>query len=223
MTATLTGAAAPVPDPHDASRVEAGPDLLRGFNEAGVLGPGEVHVAATLGRLSGENDPQVLLGVALAVRAPRFGHVCADLATVRETVTADEDVLGDLERLPWPSAAVWPELVARSALVAVGPEAAGGRPLRLIAARLYLDRYWRYERRVVDELLRRASPAARLDTTLLQKGLERLFPPDPGGEQPDRQRMAAAAAVLRRFAVIAGGPGTGKTTTVARVLALAEE
>ncbi len=61
--------------------------------------------------------------------------------------------------------------------------------------------------------------AAAVDRALLAAGLDRLF----GAEAPDLQRLAAAVAVLRRFAVIAGGPGTGKTTTVARVLALLGE
>ena len=47
-------------------------------------------------------------------------------------------------------------------------------------------------------------------------GLARLF----GGEVPGRQAQAAAAAVTRRWSVVAGGPGTGKTTTVARIVAL---
>jgi exodeoxyribonuclease V alpha subunit len=55
---------------------------------------------------------------------------------------------------------------------------------------------------------------------LLASGLERLFSSE---DDPDFQRLAAASSVLRRFSVIAGGPGTGKTTTVARVLALLDD
>ena len=54
---------------------------------------------------------------------------------------------------------------------------------------------------------------------MLAEGLRRLFT----GDADLRQRLAAAAAVLRRFAVVAGGPGTGKTTTVARIVALLAE
>ncbi len=211
------------PDPHDARLVRSGSDLLRVFNKAGVLGPADVHVATTLSRLTGEVQPHVLLGIALAVRAPRFGHVCADLATVRGTVAADEDNVADLDRLPWPEAPAWHNAMVASPLVDVGSDAAGERPLRLIATRLYLDRYWRYERRVVDGLVAHSTPDASIDRRLLRAGLERLFPIESDEDQPDWQRLAAAAAILRHFAVIAGGPGTGKTTTVARVLALAEE
>ena len=70
------------------------------------------------------------------------------------------------------------------------------------------------------DLIARSDPgAAGVDIEQLSEGLDRLF----SGEQPDYQRLAAASAVLRRFTVVAGGPGTGKTTTVARILALLDE
>ena len=84
---------------------------------------------------------------------------------------------------------------------------------------MYLDRYWRQERQVAADLILRSAHPVNVDTELLAAGLERLFT----AEAPDLQRLAAAVAVLRRFAVIAGGPGTGKTTTVARILALLDE
>ncbi|MBW3601824.1 MAG: AAA family ATPase, partial [Actinobacteria bacterium] len=225
-TATPTGSLPA--DGHDVRRVRDAPGQLRAFNDAGVLVPADVHVAATLGRLAGEREPGVLLAAALAVRAPRLGHVCVDLANVRLTVSVDEDVPADVDALPWPEPGDWLDRVARSALVVdaagdgPGDEPAGDRPLRLSGSRLYLDRYWRYERRVLDDLRSRATAAAGVETTVLRDGLDRLFPTQEGGG-PDLQRLAAAAAVLRRFAVVAGGPGTGKTTTVAGILALLEE
>ncbi|HEX2029528.1 MAG TPA: AAA family ATPase [Nitriliruptorales bacterium] len=227
----MTALVGPASDERDVGRVQTAPAALRPFNAAGVLGPADVHVAVTLARLLDVTDPQVLLAVALAVRAPRFGHVCADLASVRATVTADEDVAVDLATLPWPDVDEWVEELRESPLLAVGEDEADDRPLRLVGCRLYLDRYWRHERRVVADLRARAAGmAGGLNVAALRAGLDRLFPrsgqagdvPEPLAG-PDRQRLAAAVAVLRRFAVIAGGPGTGKTTTVARVLALLEE
>ncbi|MDP8977768.1 MAG: exodeoxyribonuclease V subunit alpha [Actinomycetota bacterium] len=204
-------------DTWDVGRVRSATGLLWPFNDAGVLGPADVHVATTLGRLCGEGEPAVLLAAALAVRAPRLGHVCADLDTVRHTVTVDEDAPVGLRALPWPSPRDWVEAVATSALTAEGDP-----PLRLVGSRLYLDRYWRYERRVVEDLQARAGAAdGHVDVALLRRGLDRLLPSSP--RPPDLQRLAAAAAVLRRFTVIAGGPGTGKTTTVARILALLQD
>ena len=70
------------------------------FNRAGVLEPADVHVALRLGALAGTDDEWVLLGAALAVRCPRMGHVCVDLATVRSTVSADAEDRVDLAGPP---------------------------------------------------------------------------------------------------------------------------
>jgi exodeoxyribonuclease V alpha subunit len=92
------------------------------------------------------------------------------------------------------------------------------RPLHLEGTNLYLDRLWADERAVAADLRERAAtPAPGVDVPTLAAGLRELF---TSAEDPDLQRMAAAACVLRRVAVVAGGPGTGKTRTVARVLAL---
>ena len=181
-------------DPFDAGVVlSVGTDSLLGaFNRAGVLAPADVHVALRLGRLGGEPDPSVLLAAALAVRAPRVGHVLADLSRVRATVLAESEEMSgpgsesgaDLDALPWPDPDGWPERVGASPLVSVGPGGPDDRPLRLVGSSLYLDRYWR------DECLVAAELTARAGTGLT---------------------------------VIAGGPGTGKTTTVARLIAELEE
>ena len=203
------------PDDFDAGRVLGAAPPLDAFNEAGVLSPADVHVAERLARLAGEPGDAVRLGAALAARAPRLGHVCVDLRTVGRTASADTDVPADLAALPWPDPEAWPSAMAASALV--GED----RPLRLEGAALYLDRLWADERAVARALeARAAEPAADVDRDVLAAGLARLF---PGGEEPDLQRLAAASAVLRRLSVVAGGPGTGKTTTVARVLALLDE
>jgi exodeoxyribonuclease V alpha subunit len=193
---------------------------LRQFNDAGVLSAADVHVARRLGAIGGETDEAVLLGAALAVRAPRVSHVCTDLAAVRSSATSDLEEQVDLASLPWPDVEDWVRRLAASPLVAAGDGAPSNRPLRLEGTRLYLDRYWREERRIAADLLDRcARPAANVDPPTLAAGLARLFP----GDGPDLQRAAAAAAVESRFAVVAGGPGTGKTTTVARILALLDE
>jgi len=186
---------------------------LQSFNEAGVLDAADVHVARRLGALLGTEDDAALLGAALAVRGCRLGHVCVELATVRSTVSTDDEGV-DVGALPWPDGD-WAATMATSALVGEG------LPLRLEGTRLYLDRYWAAECQVAADLLAlAAASAAAVDETVLAEGLARLF---PEGEDPDLQRLAAASAVLRGVSVIAGGPGTGKTTTVARVLALLED
>jgi exodeoxyribonuclease V alpha subunit len=189
---------------------------LREFNATGVLSAADVHVAVRLCELASERDEAVALAAALAVRAPRLGHVNVDLATIRDTATVDGDEPVDLSTLEWPDPGGWPRRLAGSALVAVG-EDAESRPLRLLGSRLYLDRYWREERRVAFDLRGLAEdPPGDVRIDLLADGLARLFDGRTGGRQP----LAAASAVLRRLAVVAGGPGTGKTTTVARIVAL---
>ncbi len=208
-------------DPFDVRLACRARGMLQMFNAAGVLNAADVHVALRLGRLGAEVDETVLLAAALAVRAPRLGHVCTDLGAIRTTATIDVEAPVDLQALPWPDPDDWLQRVAASPLVAAGNGQAepDDRPLRLAGARLYLDRYWREEGRVAADLRARAEQAAvNVDVAILARGLDRLFA--GAGAEPDHQRLAAASAVLRRFSVVAGGPGTGKTTTVARVLAL---
>jgi exodeoxyribonuclease V alpha subunit len=185
---------------------------LRAFNEAGVLAAADVHVAGRLLALAGEDDPDVALAAALAVRAPRLGHVYADLATVRDTTVVDVEEPVDIAALPWPEVDGWVARLAASRLTE--------GPLRLEGTRVYLDRYWREERQIAEDLRGfaggGAAPAVRED--VLADGLARLF-----GPADERQREAAEVAVRRRLAVVAGGPGTGKTTTVARIAALLAE
>ncbi len=204
-------------DPFDPRVAMGAGGLLRAFNDAGALSAADVHVASRLGRLGAEGDEAVLLAVAFAARAPRLAHVCTDLATARDRVTVDTDLPVDVQGLPWPDVGAWLDAVAASPLVAAGTDGGADRPLRLVGSRLYLDRYWREERQVAADLRARGeAPAPGVDLGVLASGLDRLFT----GEAPDYQRLAAATAVLRRFSVVAGGPGTGKTTAVARVLAL---
>jgi exodeoxyribonuclease V alpha subunit len=188
--------------------------LLLEFNDAGVLAAADVHVARRLSELVGGTDDSVLLAAALAVRAPRIGHVFVDLERIHETATVDVDDPIDLTTLPWPDPSTWIASLQASGLA--GPDL----PLVLEGSALYLDRYWREEQQVAADLQALAGPTTSVDLDLLGDGLTRLFT----GETPDaRQKQAAAAAVLRRLAVVAGGPGTGKTTTVARIVALLEE
>ncbi|MCB0010121.1 MAG: AAA family ATPase, partial [Anaerolineales bacterium] len=97
-------------------------------------------------------------------------------------------------------------------------DASPDRPLRLWGSRLYLDRYWRAEAQVAEDLLAMAVDEAELeDADATKADLERLF---PGDEGDGKQAQAAEVAASGRLTVIAGGPGTGKTTTVARIAAL---
>ena len=143
-----------------------------------------------------------------------------DLATINQTAVAGPEEEVDLAGLPWPPLAPWLERVSSSPLVAAGHNGPDNRPLRLVGSRLYLDRYWRDEEDVAIDLMSRSSAGALpVHEPLLAEGLARLYPDDVSGFQS----QAASIVLHRLLSVIAGGPGTGKTTTVARVLALLAE
>ena len=196
-----------IEDPRDRRLALRAEGLLATFNRADVLGAADVHVARRLGAMTGEGDEQVLLATALAVRAVRQGSTCVDLATVADLPLEDDPAL------PWPDVPAWQASVGRSPLV-------GERVLRVDNGLLYLDRYWREEVQVCADLLARlARPAPQVDTAALDAGVLRVFP----AAGYDEQRTAARAAAERWTTVLTGGPGTGKTTTVAGLLALLAE
>jgi exodeoxyribonuclease V alpha subunit len=202
--------------------VETASGLLAVFNQAGILNPADVHTAETVCRICGDPDERVRLALALTVRALRNGSVCIDLRTVHTTAFDEMEAAIDVVALPWPEPQEWIAACKASRLVADGAGQPGGRPLRLAGGLLYLERYWQQEELVRVQLQRRfAAPAPEIDQPRLSAALPRLF--DHGGLAPgeaDCQQLAAAVSALGRVSVLAGGPGTGKTTTVARLLAL---
>jgi len=195
--------------------------LLARFNAADIVAAADVHVAQRLGRLAGETDEEVLLAVALTVRAVRGGSVCLELADAAETAVPESEDAAPADDLPWPEPDRWTRKVTASTrLVAVGADGRDDAPVRWVDGRLYLDRYWRDEQRVraeVDARLRREM--AGPDAERLRSAVQRMFP----ATDDSRQRLAAAAAALGHLTVLTGGPGTGKTTTVARLLAVLQE
>ena len=206
--------------PESVEVVRRATGLLAEFNQAGVLGYADVHVALRLRRLLGESDESVLLAAALAVRGVRQGSVCLSLADAALRTAVDGLTAEDVASLPWPSVASWVDAVSASPLVAVGPDGPADRPLRFVDGLLYLDRYWRQERVVADHVDRAmAAPPLSFARDGFLGAVDRLFP----SKDPDRQRLAAVVAAHRSFSIVAGGPGTGKTTTVARLLALLQD
>ncbi len=201
----------------DARRVVRAGALLGRYNEAGVLSAADVHVAQRLGWLAGEDDERVLLAAALAVRAVRGGSVCVRLDDPDLLAVAEVDDRADPVEAPGlPAATEWADVLAASSLVARGADGPDNRPVRVVGTRVYLDRYWRDEQLVRTEIEGRlVAPPFDVDPAALAGALARLF-----SAPHDRlQRLAAATAALSRLTVLTGGPGTGKTTTVARLIA----
>lgn len=194
------------------------PEALARLASCGALAPIDVHFAEAVARLSGSDDDALVLGAAVASHAVGQGHVCADLAAIVREPPYDRE--GDpVADFAWPALDAWVAALQRAPFVTGGDEP---RPLVLDGTRLYLARYFRYERELALALMRRAAgEPPPVDEALLDAGLAALFPEADGREA--EQARAARAAVTGRIAIISGGPGTGKTTTVARVLALLVE
>ena len=197
--------------------------ILQSLLALQVIEPVDEHFARAMARLVGGAAPEVLAGAALASARTREGHVCADLGRVAATAICDPlgRATGDL---CWPELDAWTATLERSELVGDG---ISPRPLVLDRAhgRLYLRRYWQYEQRLAAQIKARAAGMDDgLDLPRLREGVERLFARSgPGAAEAGGQRRAAVMAVLRRFAIISGGPGTGKTSTVVKLLALLVE
>jgi len=181
----------------------------------------DLYFARWLCQTAGEENDAVALAAALVSWRVSEGDICVDLGRYAGGVLFKED--RDGPGIPAPGPGAWLDALNGSKAVA-GPGAvydadAEACPLVLDGTRLYLARYAWYEKTLAEELLRRAEAWADPDAERLKAGLDRYFP-EIEGEAVNWQRVAAAIAVLKHFCVISGGPGTGKTTTVAGILAL---
>jgi exodeoxyribonuclease V alpha subunit len=175
--------------------------------------------------LAPDAGPMFLLAATLASHQLGRGHVCLDLAATLDDPDATLSLPPESERgeLPHllPSRLLkhqalddWRRQVAASPLVAEG---AGNSPLVLAGHRLYLRRYWQYEQQVAQAVTARLNRPAAPPADLAER-LAALFRPQ--ANRPDWQKIACALAIRGALTVITGGPGTGKTTTVVRLLAL---
>jgi exodeoxyribonuclease V alpha subunit len=189
--------------------------LLRIFHQAGIIAWGDIHVATKVGYLCGEHDERVLLGCALAVRALRAGSTCLDFTDVRAIPPIDEEDYQPVNPGDWPQDSEWIAALQASPMVAVGADAPSGKPLRWMDGLLYLERYWQEESLVAAQL--RARRNAVSTTSYDADTLDELF---TGIGSDEQQKLAIAVAACCGVSVIAGGPGTGKTATIARLLAL---
>jgi exodeoxyribonuclease V alpha subunit len=196
--------------------------MIEGILQGTVFRELDIQFARFLVSVTGESSLGLILGSALASRAVGEGNVCLNLREVAAAPLPQADQEGETERdqpqLVCPDFDRWISDLRASSAVGKPGEA---RPLVLDeAGRLYLHRYWSYESTLASRILYFAThPVSDLDLERLKQNLDALFP--AGRENgPDLQKLAALTAVLGRFCVISGGPGTGKTWVVARILEL---
>lgn len=162
-----------------------------------------------------QEDPATVLAAAILSRDTGEGHVCLPL----ERLTVDACFSGsarDIGARLFAAVGNIDDWSARLRLSAAVGDDEAATPIKLINDRLYLNRMWRYEARVA-AFFRENNAEIVVDEGRLRTILDGLFPADKA--LIDWQKVAAVVALTRRISVISGGPGTGKTTTVAKLLA----
>jgi exodeoxyribonuclease V alpha subunit len=203
--------------------------ILAAFVSAGLLGRFELQLAAAALRAEPSASDDALLALGLVARATRLGHVCIELDQAHRQVAASQDDTGTWVDLDLPPTAAWVRDLEHSALVALPDKAllAPLRPMVWEGGRLYLQRYWAFEKAVAKALSSRhpddnAGGRGAVDIDV-EDALASVFEADPVASdgEPDLQLQAARRALMHPVSVIAGGPGTGKTHTVAGILASA--
>ncbi|AMO47368.1 Exonuclease V alpha-subunit [Enterobacter sp. FY-07] len=183
--------------------------LLREAAQQKLLRPLDVQFALTV---TTEDEPAVMLAAALLSHEAGEGHVCMPLARLTpEAFAHPSTLLAQLfECAGQPDD--WQATLLASPAVSEGY---APTPLILSDGRLYLNRMWCNERQVAAFFAQENTPLA-VDEVRLTQALTSLF---PATDDVNWQKVAAAVALTRRISVISGGPGTGKTTTVAKLLA----
>jgi exodeoxyribonuclease V alpha subunit len=186
------------------------------FEESGLFSEMDLQFAQFIARISNHPDRALSLAAALASRATGNGHVCLDLKTVAGQPLDPDGVPGN--PFACPVLPIWLESLQNADAVGRPGDDA---PLILDEQhRLYLFRYWEYEHLLVEKILEwTEKDLDRPDEAFLKEGLDGLFR-GGNGFGPDWQEVACFTAATRKFCVISGGPGTGKSTVVSRILAL---
>ncbi len=187
--------------------------------EHGLISAIDWHFAQLMQTLANNADDYLVLGAALASAEIRAGHSCAELSQLTGQAPGlsqlePEHILA-LQDLCYPELKPWLQALKDTSVVGAAGEF---YPLILDGTRLYLQRYWLYEQHIAQSLYQRAKlPLPGFDSGSLAADIQTLF---PATNEIDWQQLAALTAVLQNLSIISGGPGTGKTTTVVKVLAL---
>ncbi len=176
----------------------------------------DYRFAQFIGRLNGTNAPLLILAASLVSRYRSEGHICIDLANLAGKPIEIEES----EPLSCPPLKAWLKSLKKSPVVGKPGDI---RPLILDGTRLYLFRYWDYEKKLADALKDRAGNIfCAFNELNLKESFGRIFPRNGNdmGKDIDWRKVAAFASLRNGLSVISGGPGTGKTYAIARILAI---
>ncbi len=161
--------------------------------------------------LSNDTNEGLLLGAALTSYFTSNGSSCVDLSQLAGQYFPLESV--ETERILCPNLVEWQQDLKNCSIIG---QAGDYKPLILDKQRLYLYRYWNYEQQLAANInSRRTMQRTDINHALLENGLLRLF-----SKTSEEQKQAAQAAVLNNFCLISGAPGTGKTSTIVKILIL---
>lgn len=183
----------------------------------GWLAPLDRAFADFLLQLEADCRPELLWAGALVSRQFGRGEIGLDLSRLSQNPEAalalsDSQALVELPAL---SESQWQAALAESTLVDCGD---GAAPLVLDGNMLYLRRFWRCKQTVQCQIQRRLQPVRDDLPDSIAAAVQALFAGNT--ETPDWQKIACVLALRARFGIITGGPGTGKTTTLTRLLSL---
>ncbi len=187
--------------------------LVRQACKRGDIRPLDMETGLFLYERDGGRTPELLPAAALASAAVGMGHVCLPLDRAASLLSGkDQAAMPDLAN-------------RRRKLLATSVVGRPGEVAPLILDnrnRLYLYRFFLCEQRVAGWLTDKADILNHIDTATGRQLLARLFPADKDKNKKriNDQLIAAALSLLKPLLIISGGPGTGKTWTVARILAL---
>jgi exodeoxyribonuclease V alpha subunit len=181
----------------------------------------------SLGSAASPVTPPVLLAALVLSELEGRGHSCLQLADLAHdpagllgwTKEQWQALAGTVAPLP-KNAKAWGAQLAACEQVWQVEEFDYGAPLVFDGERLYLRRYWRDETLVADSIRARAAAGRPVGLQGVRTWLDLLFASQRAEQKPDWQKLACAVALRGSVAIITGGPGTGKTYTVARLLAL---
>ncbi|MFO7559279.1 MAG: exodeoxyribonuclease V subunit alpha [Desulfobacterales bacterium] len=172
----------------------------------------DVHFAEFMQKLDRRNDTGIFLAAAAVSSSTRQGNICLDVEGI-----ANRPLLPEYD-LYYPGKETWIERLKTSPVVGTSRDF---KPLILDgSSKLYLHRYFEYQKDLVQFIKNRVVDHEYPEPSGLQKSLNRLFGEVSGRKAPDWQKIAAILAATRKFCVLSGGPGTGKTTTIVKLMAL---
>ncbi len=182
---------------------------LQTLHFKGFISEIDFHFARFMARHETHNHNMVALAAAMLSRATAQGHVCVDLNHLDDPGGAEDVEAGRLELDT--DLDLWMSALNNACVVG---RPGDFKPLILDGKRLYLHRYWQYEQRVAQAILQRCHNVRNLYTIRgLDDELRKIF-----SEGDDLQHRAILSAIKQGFSVISGGPGTGKTYTIAKLL-----